>query len=384
MALTIEILNDPPQHRHRKTPSMPPRFSLCVSVASRLIITVLILALHTPVAIAQPSPSRKALTALQDVLGSQRSDFTNYQSEHFLLAADADQATATVTLHELEDTYQHVRRWADSLHLSVIDAHESWPVVYFAHQKDYQLACEHMGVSAVFGPGLYVPVQHVAIFQDIANLEPWQAVNQHIAQLQLAIRTKSDQSDRGNGDQLRRMRDQLQSLQKKKKDVHRLYQQLVIRHEAAHMIINGLHILNPGVSQPDWLSEGLACQFEIPYSKNESLGSNSLRMGDLKNALVSDEQPGLAELLAFVSETTFTAQSSRDSSWAYAQAWALVYYLQNHHPTQFTTYLVCQAAPAPGSTNDQTATCFQTTFLDTQSTFKSNWKTWLSDLKLDR
>jgi len=384
MTLKDNRLNDLPYNLYRGNPFIVGRFTRPGFVIMRLIILGGLFTMHAPAVVAQPSTSHKAITTLQSILGARRLDFVNYQSEHFLLATDADKTTATSTLHELEDTYQHVLRWADVLQLSVTAAQQVWPVVYFVHQKDYRLTCERMGVTPIHETGLYAPLQHVVIFQDVANDEQWQAVNERIAQLQLAIRKRSSQSAKESKDQLRQMRDQLKNLQAGKNDIHNRYQQLVIRHEAAHMVLCGLGILNSGVSNPDWLTEGLACQFEVPASKKENFVDNPLRLEDLKNALTHDNPPAIAPLLTFVNKATFSYRSARESSWAYAQAWAVVHYLQTNRPKPFATYLTCQASLASSSANHLTSSCFQRAFLVVPGQLASNWLTWLTSLKLNR
>ncbi len=372
MALSNTNLNDCP-HQGRRA----------VTRVMRVVMYSVFLAIQLPATMAQPSSRQQALSTLQRALGSQRADFTNHQSEHFLLATDADSGTAKATLLELEDTYRHVKHWAGKLQLSTIAAHEAWPVVYFTHQKDFLISCERMGVSSEQGPGLYLPADHVAIFQDIANLEPWQAASDRIAKIKQAISVYSRPAGQVDDSQLQRMRDQLQLLQNKKKGIRKLFQRLVIRHEAAHMILNGLGILNTGASYPDWLTEGLAGQFELPFSKGETLGYNPMRMDDLKNALAADKSSAIIPLLTFVNENNFSASSAEESSWSYAQAWALVYFLQRNYPKAFTKYIACQAATTDSLENNLNTSCAGTTFLTDQSTFELNWLTWLRGLKLD-
>ncbi len=355
----------------------------------RMAFTCLVITAMASPVMAQTDASRHAHKVLRSTLASQQLDFTMYPSEHFVLATDADKTIANSTLHELEATYQHIQRWADSLELSIDTAHEAWPVIYFMHQLDYERNSYHVGTAATQEFGFYLPSQHLAIFLDITNHTQMRNADERIAQLQASIRTLAELSTDDNEAQRRKMREQLDALLTNKSHIHQRFQQLVVRHEAAHMILNGLGILNPNTTNPDWLTEGIACLFETQSPNNDRPNSNPMRLADLQRALsqppdsVPHQRQAIVPLATFVDETTFSTRSTHETAWRYAQAWALVQYMQANHPTLFTSFLTCQARTTILPKSQKVSPCFKTTFLTNDSQFESQWDNWLSSLKLD-
>lgn len=122
----------------------------------------------------------------------------------------------------------------------------------------------------------------------------------------------------------------------------------VLIHEATHQTLFNTSIQNRFVPAPLWTAEGLALLFEAPGVHDSSRHPersqriNRERLADFRRAVLARHRPEmLAELIA--SDDHFR----RDPIAAYAEAWALVFYLVETQPRQFAEYLARCAARRP-------------------------------------
>jgi hypothetical protein len=113
-----------------------------------------------------------------------------------------------------------------------------------------------------------------------------------------------------------------------------------IIHEATHQIAfnRGLHQRLADV--PLWVSEGLATYFETPDLSStrgwRSIGEvNWMRMSRFREYLARRPADSLASLIA--DDRRF--RDPREALDAYAEAWALNYFLLRQRPNEYLTYL---------------------------------------------
>jgi hypothetical protein len=111
-------------------------------------------------------------------------------------------------------------------------------------------------------------------------------------------------------------------------------------HEATHQIAynSGLHTRFADV--PVWFSEGLAIYFETPDLKNskgwQSIGAvNRNRLAQFREYLPKRPAGALKSLIA----DDKRIRDTRTALDAYAEAWALTYYLIRQKPQQYVAYL---------------------------------------------
>jgi hypothetical protein len=111
-------------------------------------------------------------------------------------------------------------------------------------------------------------------------------------------------------------------------------------HEATHQIAynSGLHTRFADV--PVWFSEGLAIYFETPDLKNskgwQSIGAvNRNRLAQFREYLPKRPAGALQSLIA----DDKRIRDTRSALDAYAEAWALTYYLIRQKPQQYAAYL---------------------------------------------
>ena len=122
----------------------------------------------------------------------------------------------------------------------------------------------------------------------------------------------------------------------------------VLIHEATHQMAFNTGIHNRYAPTPAWLAEGLATLFEAPGvcdPRNHTQAAdrvNRLRLRDFRQVVVSRHRPQLlAKMVA--SDEIFHS----DPQTAYAEAWALSFYLVETQPRQYAQYLKRTAARLP-------------------------------------
>jgi len=113
-----------------------------------------------------------------------------------------------------------------------------------------------------------------------------------------------------------------------------------IIHEATHQLCFNCGLLRRFSDCPLWLSEGIAIYFETPDLQSTSgwrgVGElNSVRLADFRQYLATRPEESLKSLIA--TEDRF--RDPRQAQAAYAEAWALTYFLIRRYPERFNEYL---------------------------------------------
>jgi hypothetical protein len=111
-------------------------------------------------------------------------------------------------------------------------------------------------------------------------------------------------------------------------------------HEATHQIAFNSGLQTRFADVPLWVSEGIAVYFETPDLENSkgwrTIGAvNSSRLAQFRRYL-ADRPPTSLKTLIGDDKRLRDTRSALD---AYAEAWALNYYLLNHRPKQYAAYL---------------------------------------------
>ncbi|MGQ9822751.1 MAG: DUF1570 domain-containing protein [Thermogutta sp.] len=111
-------------------------------------------------------------------------------------------------------------------------------------------------------------------------------------------------------------------------------------HEAAHQLANNCGLLQRWNDTPQWLNEGLAMFFETPDLRGSravtSVGLvNTARLAQFRSYLSRRPADSLQTLL----RDDQRLQNTDTATDAYAESWALVYFLLLQRPREFTAYL---------------------------------------------
>ena len=123
-----------------------------------------------------------------------------------------------------------------------------------------------------------------------------------------------------------------------------------IIHEATHQLAFNCGLQIRYADNPLWLSEGLAIYFETPDLKNSRgwrrIGSVSrVRLPEFRQYLLDRPDNSLITLIA--DDHRFRQPSVRQRNQAYAEAWALNYFLIRRYPREFVAYLKVLSAKSP-------------------------------------
>ncbi|HEX5471577.1 MAG TPA: DUF1570 domain-containing protein [Lacipirellulaceae bacterium] len=157
-----------------------------------------------------------------------------------------------------------------------------------------------------------------------------------------------------------------------------------IIHEATHQMAFNTGIHRRFAAEPFWLVEGLATMFEAPgvwNPENDHSQSDRVNRGRLNGfrKFVKDHpQPGsLATLLT--SDDAFR----NDPNDAYAEAWALSFYLCETRPRQYCAYLAKTAERPPFSFYEpaERMADFQAIFGGDLKLFDANFLSYMRDVK---
>lgn len=119
-------------------------------------------------------------------------------------------------------------------------------------------------------------------------------------------------------------------------------------HEAAHQLANNGGLLQRWNDTPQWLNEGLAMFFETPDLRGSravtSVGLvNTARLSQFRSYLSRRPADSLRTLL----QDDRRLQNTDTATDAYAESWALVYFLLLQRPRNFTAYLERLASKPP-------------------------------------
>ncbi len=156
-----------------------------------------------------------------------------------------------------------------------------------------------------------------------------------------------------------------------------------IIHEATHQTAYNTGIHARYAPPPRWVAEGLATMFEArgvwdaPHYRDRSTRINRRQLASFRNYLPKRAKGALKEFVA--SDRRF----STDISAAYAEAWALTFYLSETHPQKYVEYLRRTAARAPFSRYDTKARRldFSAVFGRNLDLFESHYLRFIASLR---
>lgn len=155
-------------------------------------------------------------------------------------------------------------------------------------------------------------------------------------------------------------------------------------HEAAHQLANNCGLLLRWNDTPQWLNEGLAMFFETPDLRGSravtSVGLvNTARLSQFRSYLSRRPADSLRTLL----QDDRRLQNTDTAADAYAESWALVYYLLLQRPREFTAYLerIASKPPLMYADAEERIRDFRETVEDDLDKFDANFVRYISRLK---
>jgi hypothetical protein len=157
-----------------------------------------------------------------------------------------------------------------------------------------------------------------------------------------------------------------------------------IIHEATHQTAYNAGVHRRFAAQPRWLVEGLATMFEAPgvwsarYDHTQADRINRGRLDGFREYVAHRRQPGSLGMLLSTDDAFRTDQDG-----AYAEAWALSFYLSETQPRLYANYLALTAQrpvfseyPAAERISD-----FQSIFGSDLKVFEAKFLRYMQDVK---
>ena len=367
-------------------------FRLCLPV---LLLTVLVCA---STASARPEPDERAADTLLAITGD---GFRIRHTNHFTIAFDTDPVVLSRLEARLEGSHRAIRMFCKRLNLPMRESKGNLMVILYGNRHAFDEHARRLGVLSKEAVGFYHTEENVALFAEASTHEDIMMIDTLVGDLSEQIKAL------GTGKANRERRDLLlerraATLRHRHAIVDR-FNRLVIQHETAHQTLYNFGVHVRGADNPTWVTEGLACQFEVPQTAPDGHldGINHMRLADLKEGLglpldagtISDEQIVRAiargEVLpirSMIEHPHRLHESARVAPTRYAEAWGLVYYLANRHKEAFGEYLRRLSSRKPGERRGPEGEWadFTASFSVENEEFQREWLAFIVKLPLDR
>ncbi len=323
--------------------------------------------------------------------------FVLHRTDHFLVCNDCDEDVVRAFIFRIEATYDNIYDFCRRLDIPATHPKDFLEVIFFDTYRGFCNFARGQGAECTNLTGFFYTKSNQAVFYNIADDPGLADLRNRITEIEKRIRTReSKRGSRSRGDrrgqradrvELNRLEDQFDG------EVERL-NRLTVQHEVVHQVLYNAGVHTMGARNPGWLVEGLACLFEADQGDEADItrSVNSLRLRDIKNALGDDpasrrrsnderlvEAFRLRKLLPLVElvqdAELFTRRDQPHLVNYYAQAWSLVYYLQQHHTQAFADYirLVSRRTFGQESSAEQELRDFESTFGRLDEDFQARW-----------
>lgn len=370
--------------------------SIALSVTAAVVIPAL-LTLADP-----PELNRRAGSNLLTVAGE---GFRVLETDHFTIAYDTSYEALRPLIGRLEGTYDAIQRFLTETGSWGEAPKDRFEVILFDRYEDFTRYLAGIGLQGGSVAGIYDQQSNVASFCNMASGPDLQRLTRQIAKIQGQLQQlEKTRSGSGNTRQRRReLHRNLSVLRSQRDALVKRFNRLVVQHEAAHQMFFNLGVHVRGADNPNWLVEGLACQFEVPQAgPGGALAQiNHVRLADFRDGLraapdaktVDDDayekalgDGNLVPLVDLISDPELFSSRGGNMAFRYAQAWALVYYLNRKHSESFATYLRRLGARRPGEVvgRGREIDEFRSAFGEPDDVFQRAWSTYMLRLRFDR
>lgn len=329
----------------------------------------------------------------QALLETAGSGFSVKSTPHFLIAHRTTDAEVRPFVTRVEQTYQSIQRFCRANGLPFRPPERKLEILFFDTAEEYAVYARRMGFFSIGTYGFYQEATNRSAFYNMEN-EPallemrrdLRSSRERVAQIEQSLARAAGPSvavtlEYGDGRrrtmtvaqakaELAKMRDELRRLDARANNYAERINRTIIQHETAHQVFFNVGVHVRGGPNPVWLIEGLATLFETPPSGSGSGAGaiNQMRLLDFRTAVSAgnptrDLKPDalfaalrdgrllpLDELLT--QSEAFTTRGPEGAS-RYAQAWALVHFLQRQRTPAFADYLRIVSSRRPGQRIDK-------------------------------
>lgn len=282
--------------------------------------------------------------------------FRIWKTEHFVIAYDTPVDAVRPLVGRLEGVFDSVLRFRDGHDLNADAPVPQLSVIFFASCDQFTEHLAEAGVGALSVAGAYLQEPNHSAFCHTLDSPPLRPLVRHIETQQHRLNGIDSRDPREAHLRRDAVLSQLNGLRAQRDALVRRFDRVVIQHEAAHQVLFNAGIHVRGGDNPDWLVEGLACQFETAQPAPGGLISrvNQLRLADFRAAVqAGPNERGLLEeslqaalaagrlipIRVLLSDDSAIRGSGNQIAYRYAQAWALVHYLHRQKRIQFADYV---------------------------------------------
>lgn len=325
-------------------------------------------------------------------------------TDHFIIAYDTPYEALRPLTGRLEGTYDAIRRFCEVGGLGRNAPTARMQVILFDRHDAFADYLAGIGLRGGSMAGVYHQQTNIAAFCNMADSPGFRAIAKQIqrTQEQLTRLGKTRPGSRANRQQKRDLQRYLSTLRMQRDALAKKFNRFVVQHEAAHQMLFNLGVHVRGADNPFWLTEGLACQFEVAQSNPAKplTRINHVRLADFRDALgvspkvkmLSDDayakataEARFAPLAELIADPDLLRGSAR-VAFHYAQTWALVYYLNREHRDAFVLYLRQVGTRRPGEAvgRQREIDGFQAAFGAPDEAFQRGWVDYMLRLRFDR
>ena len=396
----IEMVCDMTRTRMNRTRTKQPG-----AVWSTLVVILVAGACPSPTD-AEPPPSmpadEKASAELIALLGD---GFRIKETDHCTLAYDASSEVMRALVGRLEGTFRSVWRFCEGNGIAVHPPAARLQVILFDDYEDFVVYGRRLGADASALAGFYHHATNRAIFANMLNRPEFAQLNQAIEDVSAQLQTRSRRRSGKSGPRVDRrgLTRRLTSLRARRDAMVARFNRMIVQHEAAHQVLFNIGVHARRAQTPDWLTEGLACQFEVAQTRStKRLGrTNHARLGDFREFLCVVGRASKAEPEQFaaavadgkwlpldklISEARSVSNGGTHAIARYAQAWSLVFFLQRKYPEKLAAYISLIATRPPGKRfgADRERKDFASIFGPPDRDLEKEWVDFILGLRYDR
>lgn len=338
----------------------------------------------------EDAPSRelpsnaKQEAALLNVAGS---GFRIQRTPHFLIAHNVANSEVKPFVARVEQVYLSIYRFCASHKITATEPQRKLEIIFFDTFPEYERYARRVRFAAAGTYGFYYDTDNRAAFYNVANDGELARLRRELREAQQTVSRMEKQITRApaaatqitveysDGTSRTLTRDQahkefgktcerLKKLSVRTDNYAETINRTVVQHETAHQVFFNAGVLVRGGQNPVWLSEGLATLFETPPTgAGSGIGViNQLRLRDFRATVGIDEsrrgampdsvltamrKGSLATLDELLTRPDLFGARGEQGAVYYAEAWALIHYLNRTKSKEFTEYLRLIAARPP-------------------------------------
>jgi hypothetical protein len=316
-----------------------------------------------------PPPLPSDAAAEQRLLNDAGEGFRLSRTAHFVLAYDVPRPKLTHLLGRLEATYNKVRQFCRTAKIPLRVPPSKLEIIFVDRWSTYVRFARRTGIDPAGTYGFYDQLSNRTVFYNVEHDPQMKRLREQVerskgnldhVQKQLAsLPPNVDRVELRYPDgraallspaaaqhDLLVSRQELSHTERKMSEYSERLNQSVIQHEAAHHVLFAGRALVPLASNPQWLVEGLAMQFESPPTSSGH-STDSVSEYRLEEYRQAHKEVRLLPLPDVLWGPEKIGGSARNRATYYAQAWALVYYLKKKQPERLAAYVRALAIRRP-------------------------------------